>query len=275
MYWFISLLASASVSAVLTSALVWLSKTWISERLKGAIQHEYDQKLEALKAELKAQNDVAVERLKASNAQMLSVHTSASNTFTAIHGIAHERRLKGIEALWLAVDDVRKHVPMAVELSDLFSEDNYSQYFSRGAALESLTELDVEYFHKLFKDAREAVEHVRPFVGENLYQLFRAYHFIPHWIAQHLWRGFDEGNITSWHDETHIRQLVSGVPTLTKTFDQAGARYHYVSNIIEQKMLEKASRIISGGVGRTRARLCKSTSPKQSPDSSLMKRPVA
>jgi hypothetical protein len=52
------------VSAGVTGLLVWLTKTWISERLKNAIKNEYDQKLETHKAELKARSDVEIEKLR-------------------------------------------------------------------------------------------------------------------------------------------------------------------------------------------------------------------
>lgn len=55
------------VSALAGSAFfVWLVKSLISEHLKNAIKHEYDQKLEAHKAQLKAQSDIEIERLKSS-----------------------------------------------------------------------------------------------------------------------------------------------------------------------------------------------------------------
>ena len=41
-----------------------VTKNWISERLKNAIKHEYDEKLETHKAQLKSQADVSIERLK-------------------------------------------------------------------------------------------------------------------------------------------------------------------------------------------------------------------
>jgi len=61
---------STIVGSVLASTLVcgavgWLLRTWISERLKGAIKNEYDLKLESFKAELKADSDVQIEQLKA------------------------------------------------------------------------------------------------------------------------------------------------------------------------------------------------------------------
>lgn len=44
--------------------MIWLTKNWISERIKGAIQHEYDQKLESYKIQIKTRHDRDLERLK-------------------------------------------------------------------------------------------------------------------------------------------------------------------------------------------------------------------
>jgi hypothetical protein len=56
----VQLLASATVSSALAAALVWLSRLWISERLKAAIKNEYDQYLETHKAQLNAQSDIEI-----------------------------------------------------------------------------------------------------------------------------------------------------------------------------------------------------------------------
>lgn len=60
-----AVLVSLAASGALTAALVFLLRTWISERLKGAIKHEYDQKLETYKAALQAEADTAIERVRA------------------------------------------------------------------------------------------------------------------------------------------------------------------------------------------------------------------
>jgi SHS2 domain-containing protein len=58
------ILASATISTLLIAALGWATKSVISERLKNAIKNEYDEKLATHKAELKAQSDVEIEKLK-------------------------------------------------------------------------------------------------------------------------------------------------------------------------------------------------------------------
>lgn len=45
------ILSSAGFSAVFSWAIIWLFKSWISERLKNAIRHEYEEKIKAIEHE--------------------------------------------------------------------------------------------------------------------------------------------------------------------------------------------------------------------------------
>lgn len=85
----VQVLASATVSTALSAILVWLTKTWISERLRGAIKSEYDQKLETHKAQLKAESDLEIEKLRS---QLSIAATEHQVRFTHLH----ERRAEVI-----------------------------------------------------------------------------------------------------------------------------------------------------------------------------------
>ena len=61
----LTILTSLVASGAFTGALIWLTKSWISERLKNSIKHEYDQRLAAFQAQLKAEHDTELERLRA------------------------------------------------------------------------------------------------------------------------------------------------------------------------------------------------------------------
>jgi predicted nucleic acid-binding protein len=52
-------------SGALSSVLVFLFRNRISERIKASIQHEYDQKLNTYKVQLKIQTEAEIIRLKA------------------------------------------------------------------------------------------------------------------------------------------------------------------------------------------------------------------
>jgi hypothetical protein len=69
---------------------LWLLKTWIGERLKKSIEHEYNANLEELRA-----------RLAALNAQTHDLQATASRLFSSTHGEAAQKRIASIEGLSL------------------------------------------------------------------------------------------------------------------------------------------------------------------------------
>ena len=60
-----TVISSGVVSVASSGVLVFLFKNWISERIKGAIQHEYNEKPETHKAQLQSRNDIEIAKLKA------------------------------------------------------------------------------------------------------------------------------------------------------------------------------------------------------------------
>lgn len=60
-----AIISSAAVSAALVAFMLWMTKAWVSERLKNAIKAEYDTKLESHKAQLKSEYDATLESHKA------------------------------------------------------------------------------------------------------------------------------------------------------------------------------------------------------------------
>jgi hypothetical protein len=78
----LTVISSVSSSAAVSGLLLWITKTWIAERLKNAIKAEYDTKLESHKAQLKARSDVEIEKLKSA----LNIAANQRNTtFSHLH----------------------------------------------------------------------------------------------------------------------------------------------------------------------------------------------
>ena len=119
--------SSVTVSAMLTAILIWLSKTWISERLKNAIKHEYDAKLEQHKAELQAVNAIQVERLKA-NLQVAAATQSVK--FSSLH----EKRLQVIAELYALIERAYGDANIAIALA----ERNPNEWHTRDDAIEEV-----------------------------------------------------------------------------------------------------------------------------------------
>jgi hypothetical protein len=91
------LLATAGITSAAVSAFIlWISKEWLTEKLRARIKSEYDEKLETHKAQLKAHGDVETERLKS----QLSV-AAAERQFQFAN--LHEKRGEVIAATYSAL----------------------------------------------------------------------------------------------------------------------------------------------------------------------------
>jgi hypothetical protein len=127
----LSIISSLAFSGLLTGALVFLAKSWISQRLKSAIEHEYAEKLEYYKTCLKTEHDLALERLKASNAQNQAIQAAATASFTATHTRAQEKRLQALETFWKATTQLRaKSSEALLPLFDIVLPDQYDHLLS-------------------------------------------------------------------------------------------------------------------------------------------------
>jgi hypothetical protein len=107
-YFIWQLIASAGVSATLSSFLIWITRSWLSERLSQSIRSEYNQKLETHKAQLKASSDVEIERLRS---QLSISATEHQVRYTKMHearaeAIAETYSL--LKELYICLDDYIK-----------------------------------------------------------------------------------------------------------------------------------------------------------------------
>jgi Fe-S cluster assembly scaffold protein SufB len=95
----IQLISSASVSVALSGLLLWITKSWISERLQQAIKSEYDQKLETHKEQLKAQSEIEIEKLRS---QLRISATEHEILFSRLH----EKRAEVIAEIYQLLKNV-------------------------------------------------------------------------------------------------------------------------------------------------------------------------
>lgn len=118
----ITMVTSVVSSSVVSAAAVWLLRTYISERLRASIQHEYDLKLEAFKAQQESVRHAETERLRS------DLHIVATEREITFRGL-QERRADVIARVYAALqgahsslqlysDDLRFAEPTDEELLD-------------------------------------------------------------------------------------------------------------------------------------------------------------
>jgi hypothetical protein len=136
----LQILTSAVVSSLLTGLLLWLTKSWISERLKNAIKNEYDEKLETHKAQLKAQSDVEIEKLRS---QLNITATEHEVRFSRLH----EKRAEVIAETYSLLQELFTRLAYYVKFYEPAGDMPKAE--RRKAAAEAALKFRDYYTHKL------------------------------------------------------------------------------------------------------------------------------
>lgn len=241
-----TIITSVTASGILSAILIWLSREWISARLKTSIQHEYDEKLERYKAQLKAESEVALLQLRTTIEREAALHAAARASFAAGQKAAMERKLNAIDRLWYQILTLRHSLP---PIFDMMTVDEYRKAKHRPELLALAGELSPERIAGLVGSKNDPIEKVRPYVGEWMWALFYCYQAI---MIRRLFLFHLEGDDATkieWYKDQGIRQLITVALTSDeiKTFDQTlfgkGAR---LQERMESKILATAKRVISG-----------------------------
>jgi hypothetical protein len=236
-------------SGVVSSLIIYLAKSWITERLKHAIAHEYAQKLEAHRASLKSDYDVQLERLRAENTKQLAIEASARSSLSDAYRAAHERRLVAIERAWAIILKIRSVTPTAVSLLDIMHDEEYKTVPNIPVWRSMITNSQDDRLEERLPRAYEGMDEIRPFVGDRIYTLLFVYQAIHGRIEFLLLQSLDKKHLDPWWDDTGIHQsllLVLSENEIEELQYGQSNRLQRVQSILETKLLQEFQPIISG-----------------------------
>lgn len=175
------MLSSAGVSAVLTVALVWLLRTWIGERVRGAIQAEYAERLATLKAQLQADANLKLETYRATlkgqgDAELEKLRGSlaiAAAQRNAQYGGLVERRFEAIASVHGLLLRFHQAVQQMVQ-PDLFARGPSNEERSEAVYQASVAFESAYPEKKIFlpKSLSDRIDHIRQSLvsNANVYQ---------------------------------------------------------------------------------------------------------
>ncbi|HVU47671.1 MAG TPA: hypothetical protein VHD85_16190 [Terracidiphilus sp.] len=98
----LNIVSSIAAGGAAGAALFWIFRSWISERLKASIQHEYEQKLETLKNQLRHDTERSLTQYGLIYKECLDVY---SGTYARL--AAFDRRVRDYVSFWGDLGDER------------------------------------------------------------------------------------------------------------------------------------------------------------------------
>lgn len=101
---FFGWVVSTFSSAGLIAALAWLFRNAIETRLRASVQHEFNEKLETFRADLRKSEETFKADLRAKESQIEALRGGALSGLVSRQTVLDKRRLEAIEQLWDAIE---------------------------------------------------------------------------------------------------------------------------------------------------------------------------
>lgn len=242
-------LTTTMTAVALSGLLVWLSRTWISAKLKASIQHEYDQKLATLNAELKYSYDAKSEVLKAEFQREAEKLRFATSTFGEAQKASHQRKLDAIETLWKGVMAITNNCPAAMTLLDVALVSEHAAMVKTPTFPNLLKGVELKAMPEVLGRMFGEHETARPYVGEYLWSVFKVYQTVVlrSCLLASQWE--EDLKKLDWASDEMIRNLLRatlGEADFT-TFERLSySRFGWVQTKFTEKILQGINKVISG-----------------------------
>lgn len=244
-----TLLASSAVSGALATAIIWTGRTWISERLRQSIQHEYDQKMAYLNSELKSESEKKSILFKTSFEKEAERLRFATSSIGAAQQLAIERKLNALENLWEAILEARKNVPLVMGFLDILTVEEYKSSKDNPSFQQLVGQISIENLATMFKDNVGSRERIRPYVGEYLWALLSTYQALIARVALLLHWGTKDEEKLNWHKDKGVLQLIRIFLNAEEYAEFEAVRVGkigWLQSNLENKILSGIDAIVSG-----------------------------
>ncbi|MDR6503548.1 hypothetical protein J2785_006741 [Burkholderia ambifaria] len=239
-----TVLTSSVVTTALLAALGWLCRELIQNRLKAAVEHEFNRKLAALQSELRSSEENFKAELRAKEAQIQSLQSGALSAMAGRQMAVDKRRLEAIDQLWSAVNDLSKARGIAWTTS-IIKFDEVSKQIATDPKLQeafkSFGEIDIR------ADLKEEAWKARPHVSHLAWAYFAAFRSI---VALSLSRLYllQRGLPVDITDHVKVVDMVKvALPHRVAYVEEHGApALPWLLDELETSLLNEFARMMSG-----------------------------
>lgn len=242
--WITGVLASSAVSIGLSALAVFLLRHLLVERLKSAVGHEYDARLEALRL----QHTKVLDELREARTEREALRSLAFSMITSSQTAVAERKMHALEAAWQAFCDIRKSVPPHVFTVDFIGYDVRKLGPNGLAPLKNAKFLDDL---KPLMAAIVNVTKVRPFLGIRTYALVHAAQSFTGLAISTTVNSFQNGGLRLWYNDPEARTLLSSVLSQSELATFAALRNQQLSwltTYLEGQLIQSIRDEIAGGL---------------------------
>lgn len=233
-------------TSTLLVAVAWLGRNLIVARLKRSVQHEFDERIDKLRSELRKSEDQFRSALAARQSEVDALRTGALSNVPQRQAVLLQRRLEAIEQLWTSAASLSKTKLLAGYLS-AFNVEAMTEAVKKQERAAQILDMIASGFDQKELDHTSAIK-ARPFVSAMAWAIYAAMQA----VAGHTmirWHAMKSGiEAKGLMDEEKIKQLIkAALPHYSEYLDMhGGVVFHYTLEALETRLLEELNRMLDG-----------------------------
>jgi len=246
-----SVLISTSLILAVVALFKNVIREWLVTRIRSGIQHDFDTKLETVKAEIAHQNEKSI--LKLSNdMQMQNAYLDTVRlSFSEGQRSSMKRKLDSVDKLWSEVLKLRKLTMPGMSFVDLFKESEtqkFGEFKKSESGIAFLPRESVEESKQTLQTVSPDLEEIRPYISEYLWVLLNCYREIHLRLCIFL-RSDEDEQVIGWYKDDKTYQIVVAVldeEELAYFNELQIGKFSWLNEKVEYKMLSELRHIVSG-----------------------------
>lgn len=241
----ISWLPSITTTALLVLAL-WLGRNLIATRLAKSVEHEFNTKLESLRAELRKSEELFKAELRSKEAEIATLRSGTITAMASRQIALDKRRLEAVDQLWSTLTALGP----AKYISSIMAVVKFepaAEYAAKDIKVREMFTMMSAGFDPKNIDISGSAK-ARPFVSPMAWALFSAYQAIAMQAVirlQIIKSGIGAKDLS---EKNTVAKLVKiALPHQASYIDKYGeAGYHYLLEELEGGLLKEFQKMLSG-----------------------------
>lgn len=234
-----------AISTTAFLAIVWLVRELIGIRLRTAVKHEYEQKIETIKSDLRKREDQLRAKMTATESQLTALRSGALTSIVNRQAELYKRQLEAAERLWQAVIALAPAKSVASFMSVIKFDAAAKKAAINPNLREVFSTLNQNFDIKSINTIEASI--VRPFVPPIVWAYYSAYStIIIHSVLkmQALKNGIDK----DLADVNKIAALVkAALPHQEQYIQKFGTdAFYFLLDELEEKILNELKKLLHG-----------------------------
>jgi len=249
MSWAWSLLKDSVPPAALVLAFAWLFRTWIGEKIKASIKYDYDERLEQLRSELRAQGESNLAILRSEMDRQADKLRIASASFSEVQKATITKKIEAVDAVWVGIIQSRAAFPSQISITDILTNEELQSFYTDPRMHKYSAEIEKVDEFSFFNAGLDAVQLMRPHLGEYIWALYATYRSILGRSIFLIKRGREQSEKLAWFEDQNILRLVHsafGAVLLGEFKSLNGGRYQWLHSQFDALLFKAIDTLLTG-----------------------------